>query len=349
MVPWQVEALAGIRALQIACGVYHTLVTTERGIFMWGTETAGRAPQATDLLPALVPGSDSWDVAHIASGGFHVAALVRASQPSGQHHKKGRGQEDELSLSHSTAISKMLKTVTSAETRRKLRDALARHGSSASPSLSRSTTSTQGPLSESSGSVVGDAVNIHELGSSKESNALHDALEIARTSYHKRTDRAQRSTSSSSATSPESYNRKTSSAQPGNVSGDAVEKVIQRARRAGQHMPGSAAGSPDSAGSGATLNQLKQANMSLRSELQDVWDSPMGGDRTAQHREARMHERGYARAQSSSGTMDKNNSSSMSHMKEIQELEHVVAGLERGVQEQHLNLNAEVRPDTQLE
>jgi len=62
--PREVEALRGLGVSQIACGVYHTLVVTECGVYIWGTESAGHAPAKADLLPALVPNSEAWIVQH---------------------------------------------------------------------------------------------------------------------------------------------------------------------------------------------------------------------------------------------------------------------------------------------
>lgn len=323
----QVEALAGIRALEIACGVHHTLVSTEQGLFMWGTETVGRAPQATDLLPALVRGSLNWDVRQIASGGFHVAALVGASAP--QHRQSKPREEEELSPNQSGAIAKMLKTVTSAETRQKLRDALARHGASVSPSLSRSVTSANALSASSASTNSPDTGQLSQASKDsvtlRPNAALDEALELARTQYNRRQERTQRSAS-------EMPSRAVGSQRAAQISayGDSVDKVIQRARRTGAHSPVSASASPEGGteSSNGSLHQLKQANASLRQELHDEWDQ----DHLAGRRDTPVaDEPGSARSASSRHPAN----GSMAHASEIQELEDVVLNLEKGVKEQH--------------
>ena len=192
--PREVEALSGLEASQIACGVYHTLVVTDGGVYLWGTESAGHAPAKADLLPAMVPNSDAWKVHQIASGGFHLAAVV-----SGDWSPSKRGVAGEDAGAPSVAVAKMLNTVTSAETRRKLRDALARHGASMSQSLRNSVHSSPNVITSSVSHEAGSA-GMAEVGASPvSSQALHEALEVARSAYQRRKDREESQSSRDSS------------------------------------------------------------------------------------------------------------------------------------------------------
>jgi len=79
--PRLVEALLGVQVLAVACGEFHTLVSTSNGIYAFGLGLSGRlglGNEEDQLLPVLVPGPVSAKpVISISAGGHHSAVIVQ--------------------------------------------------------------------------------------------------------------------------------------------------------------------------------------------------------------------------------------------------------------------------------
>jgi hypothetical protein len=157
----------------------------------------------------------AWIVQQIASGGFHLAAVVSLGEGALNHHEWSGKSLAVAGEKDGAAVAKMLNTVTSAETRRKLRDALARHGASVSQSLSNSVHGSPTSV-ETTSSISQEASRATGGGGRREppmvsSEVLQDALEVARSAYARRKEREEREERGSSPLEGRDGSRRTHS------------------------------------------------------------------------------------------------------------------------------------------
>jgi alpha-tubulin suppressor-like RCC1 family protein len=77
--PMKIDAVVGVRVMEVACGARHTMALTDGGqVLSWGRGGHGRLGHggaACEDAPRHVEGLRGVDVVHIAAGGMHSAAV----------------------------------------------------------------------------------------------------------------------------------------------------------------------------------------------------------------------------------------------------------------------------------
>ena len=160
--PKRVSALSGMHSVSTGCGVNHSVVLNERGVWIWGEHGSG----SVCSVPQVVRDTGDDQVTMVAAGGFHSTLLAKGSIAAvdqvgldasltgvlnGGCSQMSPGSSAS-SLSSYDAITKLLDNVASPQTRNKLKQVIGsqRPLSSVSRSVSQSGETCDTPQSASS-------------------------------------------------------------------------------------------------------------------------------------------------------------------------------------------------------